>query len=67
MNKKPLFLGLVFLLTLLTVNSALGVVDLTSMNSNSELYYSFDNSDLSGSNPLDLTPNFFQGKSFHIA
>ncbi|MFO7814418.1 MAG: hypothetical protein R6V14_01540 [Halanaerobiales bacterium] len=51
MNKNFIF-GLVFLLFgLIFVSATFPKINDT------ELYYSFDDDSLSGSNPLDLTPN----------
>lgn len=61
MNKKLLLIGLV--LFLLTISSGFAVGTAPS-SASADGYYSLDDIDLSGSNPLDLTPNGNDGTSF---
>jgi hypothetical protein len=60
MDKKYLFLFLVMILSSSFV-SAISPYDADNI-----LYYSLDNVDLSGSNPLDLTPNNHDGTSVNL-
>jgi hypothetical protein len=55
MNKKLLLLGLVFLLL---ISSAFATLN------DAEIYYSFDDADLTGSNPNDLSGNGNNGVTF---